>query len=106
MQTYEVRRGHGKNLEGDGLKAILGECFGEVRREGDRYLCSYGALESLAAWFDGKGLHVDTQMKNGVADDIAAMTIKAYNTFLERATGYSAKERAKRAQRKAKDGKL
>jgi hypothetical protein len=41
-----------------------------------------------------------------VNDDVALQTIRAYNTFLERATGYSAKERGKRAQKKAKDGKL
>jgi hypothetical protein len=40
-----------------------------------------------------------------VANDVAAQTIKAYNTFLERATGYNAKERGKRAQKKAKEAR-
>jgi hypothetical protein len=41
-----------------------------------------------------------------VPDDVAGSTIKAFNTFLERVTGYTAKERGKRAQKKAKEGKL
>src|SRR3989454_7585900 len=44
----------------------------------------------------GKKLYVDTSMKAGVADHIATDTIKAYNTFLERATGLTAKERRDR----------
>src|SRR2546421_7090541 len=65
---------------------------------------SYAALEKMVAWTDGKKLFVDTSMKTGVADHIATDTIKTYNTFLERATGLTAKERSKRAQEAAKRG--
>jgi len=41
-----------------------------------------------------------------VDNDTAQKTIKAYNTFLEQVTGYNAKERGKRAQKAAKQGKL
>ena len=37
-----------------------------------------------------------------VGDDVARSTIAKYNQFLEQATGYTAKERSKRAQEKAK----
>jgi hypothetical protein len=45
-------------------------------------------------------------MDPSVGDEVALSTIKAYNVFLERATGLTAKERAKKAQKKAKEGKL
>ncbi|HPD08781.1 MAG TPA: DUF5611 family protein [Methanomassiliicoccales archaeon] len=37
---------------------------------------------------------------------MAADTIKRWNDFLERATGFTSKERRNRLQKKAKDGKL
>jgi len=35
---------------------------------------------------------------------MATQTIKAFNSFLERATGFSAKERSRKAQEAAKKG--
>src|SRR5207244_11221296 len=61
-------------------------------------------LEKMVVWTDGKKLFVDTTMKSGVPDHVATDTIKAYNAFLERATGLTAKERGKRAQQAAKKG--
>jgi len=45
-------------------------------------------------------------MVSTVSHEYVQNTIKAYNTFLEKVTGYTAKERGKRAQKKAKEGKL
>src|SRR3989442_3152829 len=104
MREYELKRGTGKILEGDGLRKIAAEVFGDVGTDGAKVIVSYGALEKMAAWTDGKKLFVDTSMKTGVADHIATDTINAYNTFLEKATGLTAKERSKRAQEAAKRG--
>ena len=104
MRDYELKRGTAKILEGDGLRKIAADVFGDVGTDGAKVIVSYGALEKMVAWTDGKKLFVDTSMKTGVADHIATDTIKAYNTFLERATGLTAKERSKRAQEAAKRG--
>jgi hypothetical protein len=104
MRDYELRKGQGKVLEGDGLRAITASVFGTAIHEKDRVVASFGALERITAWTDGRRLFVETTMKTGVADAVATDTIKAYNTFLERTTGYTAKERAQRAQKAAKKG--
>jgi hypothetical protein len=104
MRDYEIRRGIAKNLEGDGLRKIAADVFGDARLDAGKVATTFGALEKLVAWTDGKRLFVDTAMKTDVPDHVATDTIKAYNTFLERATGYTAKERGKRAQGAAKKG--
>ncbi len=72
--------------------------------EGNRVIVSFGAIEKMVAWTDGKKLFVDTTMKTSAPDHMATQTIKAFNAFLEQATGYSAKERSKKAQEAAKKG--
>ncbi len=104
MRAYELRRGHGKNLEGDRLRAIAAETFGSATSEGGRVVATFGAIEKLTAWTDGKQLFVDMVMKAGVPDDVATDTISRNNRFLEAATGYTAKERGKKAQEAAKKG--
>jgi len=104
MREYELRRGVGKTLEGDGLRKLAAETFPEAGTDGDKVLVSFGAIERMVAWTDGKRLFVDAVMKTGVPDHIATETIKAFNSFLEKATGYTAKERSKKAQQAAKKG--
>ncbi len=105
MRDYELKRGLAKVLEGDGLRRIASDVFGEAGTDGGKVIVSFGALDKLVAWTDGKRLFVDTTMKTGVPDNIATDTIKAYNQFLEKATGLTAKERSKRAQKAAKEGR-
>ena len=106
MSEYEVRRGHQENIAPDKLMAHMKEAFGNVDRRDDRFVSSFGALKEIRAWQGGKNLLcVETDMDTSVDNEMAGKTIKAYNTFLERATGYTAKERGKRAQKKAKQGK-
>ncbi len=104
MRSYELRRGHGKNLEGDKLRSIAAEAFGSATTEDGKVVSSFGAIERLLAWTDGKQLFVDLTMKPGVPDALATETITRNNRFLEAATGYSAKERGKKAQEAAKKG--
>ncbi len=105
MNEYEVRRGHQENIAPEKLKEHMQEAFGNVEQKGERFVSSYGALKELRAWQSGKNmLSVDTQMDPSVPDDVAQKTIKVYNLFLEKATGYTSKERGKRAQKKAKKG--
>ena len=104
MRAYELRRGHGKNIEGDKLRAITADCFGAAQQDAGKVFASFGAIERLTAWTDGKHLFVDMVMKTGVPNELATDTITRNNRFLEAATGYSAKERAKKAQEAAKKG--
>lgn len=105
MRDYELKRGQGKLLEGNQFRAIAAEVFGSARVEEGKVVASFGALERLVAWTDGKRLFVDTTMRAGAPDGVATDTIRAYNTFLERATGYTAKERSQRVQKAAKEGR-
>jgi hypothetical protein len=105
MRAYELRRGHGRNLEGDKLRALAAESFGSATVEDGKVVSSFGAIEKVVAWTDGKQLFVDFTMKTGVPDSVATETISRNNRFLEAATGHSAKERAKKAQEAAKKGR-
>ena len=104
MQKYDVRRGQEKNLQTPQLTDLATEVFGGAGEERGKVVASFGALAKLTVWLEGKILCVDTQMKTDVPNDVASDTIRRYNAFLERATGYTAKERAKKAQEKAKKG--
>jgi len=104
MRAYELKRGWAKNIAGGGLKALAAAAFGSAAEEGGKVTASFGAISKLTAWTDGKSLFVDTEMNPGVADDVARSTITAFNGFLEQATGFDAKQRAKRAQQSAKAG--
>ena len=106
MQEYEVRRGHQENIEPAKLRSHMQDVFGNVQEKDGKLVSSFGALKEIAAWQGKKNaLMVNTTMDPTVGNDVAQQTIKAYNTFLERATGFTAKERGKRAQKKAKEGK-
>ncbi len=107
MQEYEIRRGHQKELEGGRLKQMMEEAFGNVADEGTFIVSKYGALAKLTIGWDGKHtLKVETAMDPNVAPDVAQSTIKTYYAFLERATGFTSKERGKLLQKKAKNGRL
>jgi len=104
VQTYPVKRGHFKNIEGVRLKDMMEMSFGPTREEGAKYAASFGALERIVAWSDGKSLFVDTAMNPKVDDATAVATRERWNAFLEHATGYTAKQRQKKIQEEAKKG--
>lgn len=81
------------------MEAAAQEAFGTAHRESDQILTSFGALEELRARPVGKELEVETRMNPKVPVETAAETVRRYNQFLETATGYSAKERAKRLRK-------
>jgi len=105
MQEYEMRKGFQENLQPEKLKTLMQEIFGNVLEKDGKFTSSFGALKELNAWPSKKDLAVEMKTDPSVGDDVARNTINAYNTFLEKATGYTAKERGKRAQKKAKQGK-
>jgi hypothetical protein len=109
MVMQDIKRGHFKNVDGDGLYNLLESHFnGSISRTADGWLeTSYGALSVMRVRVLGKDrLEVYTETDKGADPAIAAETIKRWNTFLLAATGFSSKERSKRLQKKAKDGSL
>ena len=104
---YDVKKGHVKELEGDGLRKIAEEVFGGAKLEGDMIVAKYGAMTHLEAKIkDNSNITINTTTDTKAAVEIAADTIKQYNVFLEKATGFTSKERRTRLQKKAKEGKL
>lgn len=86
----------------DRIAAVCVEEFGTAHRSTDSVTARFGAIDSLTVR-PGKGeILVELQMNSAVPNDLAADTIRRYNRFLEALTGYTAKERAKKAQQAAK----
>ncbi len=94
-----MRVSHRANLRPEALEEIARSAFGSAARDGSTVSARFGALESLTVSADGKELRLEVVMNPKVADEIARETIARYNRFLQEATGYSAKERAKRARK-------
>lgn len=99
MQRYPVRASHRKNLEPGTLSGIVAAHFGAAEANGPRVATRFGAISSMTVGEEAKQLAVEMVMDPKVGDDVARETIARYNKFLEAATGYSAKERAKRLRK-------
>jgi hypothetical protein len=107
MQTLDIKRGHYRTLEEIGLEKMMMEAFGDVEKDGDKLVSNYGAMKPITVWLKSKKeLVVDITTDANVTDETVMKTIRAKNEFLQRATGFSTKERSKRLQKKAKEGKL
>ncbi|UCC93081.1 MAG: DUF5611 family protein [Thermoplasmata archaeon] len=109
MTVQDIKRGHWKTIDGDGLKMLMEETFDsnvEVDGEG-WHMVEYGALKPLRAKMLSKSeLEVLSTSNPEVTPEEASETIRRYNSFLEAATGFNSKERKKRLNKKAKEGKL
>ncbi len=106
MQELDIKRGHFGKIEGDQLKHLMGDIFGGVEEsEGGKLTSTFGAMAPISVWVkDKKALCIDIITQIEVDDKTAMDSIRAKNKFLEAATGFSAKERLKRAKNKAKKG--
>ena len=104
MQKYPVRSSNRAQLQGDALERLCAEHFERAVRDGDAITTSFGAIETLRVWGEGKELAVDVRMNPKVDNAIAAETIGRYNRFLEAVTGYTAKERASKLRKAAGKG--
>ena len=105
---YDIKKGWYKNIEGDLLAQLMQEVFGNVVAEGETLVSTYGVLERIEVKVIAKDkMEIVTVNKPGTAtaDEILDSKRKL-NAFAEKATGFDAKARMKRAQKKAKEGKL
>ena len=71
---FDIKRGHGALLEGDGLKNLMVEMFGDVKEENGAYVTSFGATTKFEVKFISKSeLEVSTESdKNASEEDIQA----------------------------------
>ncbi len=107
MVEYDIKKGWYSKIEGDGLKELMKAEFGEVREEGDLLVSSFGAMSRVEAKIVSKTvMQVSTESRRDVDDATILDSKRALNRFVEAATGFDAKQRMKRAQKKAKEGKL
>jgi len=100
MQEYPVKRGYTKNLKNN-IAEKLKEHFGtEISFEGEHYRTSFGALKVLdvSIGTSGKTLIVDTESDISVNDEVILDTNRRFRRFLDDLTGYSTKERVKKAK--------
>lgn len=105
---YDIKKGWYKNIEGDLLAQMMNDIFGNVAHEGDVLVSSYGVLERIEVKIVSKTvLDITTvSSKDGLTDENILDSKRKLNTFAEKATGFDAKARMKRAQKKAKEGTL
>jgi len=101
VQTYPVRTSHRANLALPALLEVAKANFGSAEVQGEAVIASYGAISRISARATGRELTIDVTMNPKVPEDVARVTIRRYNQFLEAATGYSSKERAKRLRKSA-----
>jgi hypothetical protein len=104
---YDIRKGHYASVEGDKVKQIMSSVFGNAKVEGDKFVSSFGAITRLEVKVLSKtAMDITSTTDKTVSIEIQTETVKQWNKFLEQATGFTSKERSKRLQKKAKEGKL
>jgi hypothetical protein len=100
---YTFKRGFKPDIERI-RTALEGEFPVEIRQEGGKLLISYGALKSIEVWVESKKLNVITESAPGAPDDLVLDTNKRFRSFLEMATGYTAKQRLQMAKKEVSKG--
>ncbi|MBN1235051.1 MAG: DUF5611 family protein [Methanotrichaceae archaeon] len=85
-------------------KALEEEFPTEIKQEDGKLLLSYGALKSACVSINGKKLSVTTESAKDANDVVAMDTNKRFRNFLEKATGYTAKQRLQMAKKEATKG--
>jgi hypothetical protein len=106
MQEFEVKRGHTKDPRATILGAVR-ECFGvDPSMEGEKAVITFGALSRLEAWpgAGGKTVVVNTVSRKDASEAEILDTNKRFRVFLEKITGFTAKERVKRAKKAVEKG--
>lgn len=101
MQLYPVRTSHKAQLTVPRLTELCRTNFDSAELDGTAVTATWGAIARLRVWPEKKGLAVEVTMDPKVDVTVAGETVRRYNRFLEEATGFSSKERAKRLRKSA-----
>lgn len=105
MQEYPIKRGLTKDLEQRAV-AELKNCFGtEPQKTNKGYRIAFGALKRLDVILGagGKTVTIDTESDTSASDVVIIDTNKRFRKFLDAVTGFSTKERVKRAKSTVED---
>ena len=105
MQEYPIKRGLTKDLESR-IVAELKNCFGvEPEKTARGYRIKAGALKRLdvTAGAGGKSVIIDTESDIGAIDEVIIDTNRRFRKYLDAITGFSTKERVKRAKSVAEE---
>ncbi len=106
IQEYAFKRGFKKDANQRVVEALR-VCFGiDINVRDEEYRLSYGALQKITIRV-ADTLLVDTESSTSVPEAVMIDTNARFRCFLEKATGYTAKQRAKKAQeavKRAKEG--
>jgi len=100
MQEYPIKRGLTKDLEARAV-AELKNCFGaESEKTPNGYRVKAGALKRLDVTIGAgsKSVIIDTESDISAPDNVIIDTNKRFRKFLDVVTGFSTKERVKRAK--------
>jgi len=101
---YPFKRGFKPDIER--VQKVLEEEFpADIRNEDGKLALSYGAMKSIAVWVENKRLNVVTESARGSNDGVILDTNKRFRDFLEKATGYTAKQRLEMAKKEVSKGK-
>ena len=100
MQVYPIKRGLTRDLEAR-VVAEMKTCFGAEPQKTDKgYRIASGALKRLDVMVGdgGKTVTIDTESDLSASDAVILDTNKRFRKFLDAVTGFSTKERVKRAK--------
>lgn len=101
--NYPFKRGFKPDMAR--IQKVLEEEFPcEIKEENGKLSLSYGALKSIEVWIENKKLNVLTESAPGASDDLVLDTNKRFRNFLEKATGYTAKQRLQMAKKEVTKG--
>jgi len=103
MQEYPIKRGLTKDLT-ERMESELKNCFGvEPVNTAGTFRIRYGALKRLdvKAGAGNKTVIIDTESDMSVSDEMILDTNKRFRKYLDVVTGFSTKERVKRAKGEA-----
>jgi hypothetical protein len=101
--AYPIRPALRRTLTPQRIESVCREEFGSAALEQDTVVARYGAIEELRVRSEKSELLVELRMNPQVDAATQGETIRRYNRFLQELTGYTAKERAKRAQKAARE---
>lgn len=108
MKEFDIKKGWYGKIEGDQLPRMMEDIFGNVAEENGSFVSSFGVMARIEAKIVSKTvISIDTVNADGTfSDEMILDSKRALNKFMEQATGFDAKARMKREQKKAKEGKI
>lgn len=110
MTEFDIKKGFYSNIEGARLGELMKAMFGNVAEKDGTYVSHYGVMSEICVQVVSKTQMlvrtVNVEDIKSLSDEEILDSKRKLNSFLEEATGFTAKQRMDRAKKKAKEGKL